>query len=403
MDTIAPVMTRDGAILVLNAGSSSLKFGVFAADPGLATLVRGEISDLDSAPHLVARDDAGRQIADRRMPGAGDRVFADALAAVLALIDELPGHSGLRAVGHRIVHGGADHVAPERVTPAVAAVLQDLIPLDPIHLPHNLAPIVAIARSRPDLNQFACFDTAFHHTMPLEAQQFALPRAIFDAGVRRYGFHGLSFEYIASRLAQEHPQLARGRVIVAHLGAGASLCALDKGTSIATTFGFSVLDGLMMATRCGSLDPGVIFYLARQGQSLTEIEDMLYHRSGLLGVSGISSDMQLLLASQAPEAREAIDLFTYRIAIETGAMVAALGGVDAIVFTAGIGQHAPKIRKAVCDRLGWLGVQLDPAENDCDADRISSKASKVEVLVVATDEEAMIARHVLAMMDKQSG
>ncbi len=402
MDTVAPAMTRVGAILAVNAGSSSLKFGLFAAEAGLATLVRGEISDLDSAPRLLAHDDAGRQIADRRLSAQGERVFADALTAVISLIDELPRQSGLRAVGHRIVHGGADHIAPERVTPAVVAALQDLIPLDPIHLPHNLAPIAAIASTRPTLDQFVCFDTAFHHTLPLEARQFALPRAIFDAGVRRYGFHGLSYEYISNRLASAHPQLARGRVIVAHLGAGASLCALDEGISVATTFGFSVLDGLMMATRCGSLDPGVIFYLARQGQSLTEIEDMLYHRSGLLGVSGISGDMQLLLASQAPEAREAIDLFTYRIAIETGAMVAALAGVDAIVFTAGIGQHAPKIRKSVCDRLGWLGVQLDTDANQRNEGCISTNASKIDVLVMATDEEAMIARHVFEMMGKLS-
>ncbi len=398
LTSAATASTEHGSILAMNAGSSSLKFALFAATPTLPVLLRGEISAMDSAPHLVAHDSAGRQIADQRWPTHGEQIFADALAAVLALIDAAPGHDGLRAVGHRIVHGGANHIAPEQITPAVLTTLQGLIPLDPIHMPHNLAPIAAVAKARPGIAQFACFDTAFHHTMPRVAQQFALPRAISDAGVRRYGFHGLSCEYIAGRLASELPQLAKARVIIAHLGAGASLCALDKGTSIATTFGFSVLDGLMMATRCGSLDPGVIFYLGRLGHTLTEIEDMLYNQSGLLGVSGISADIRVLLASDAAQAREAIDLFTYRIAVEIGAMTSALGGVDAIVFTAGIGQHAPKIREAVCNRLGWLGVQLDRAANDRNGFCISSKTSRIDVRVMATDEEAMIARHVLALV-----
>jgi acetate kinase len=249
----------------------------------------------------------------------------------------------------------------------------------------------------PDVAQIACFDTAFHHTMPRVAQQFALPRAISATGVRRYGFHGLSFEWIARRLSSEAPMLAQGRVVVAHLGAGASLCALDKGVSIATSMGISVLDGLVMATRCGSLDPGVIFYLARLGHSLPAIEDMLYSRSGLLGVSGISGDIRVLLASETPEAREAIALFTYRIATELGAMASALGGVDGIVFTAGIGQHSPAIRAAVCARLGWLGARLNPSANDRNASRISTDDSPIGIRVMATDEEAMIATHILAL------
>lgn len=391
-----------GSILVLNAGSSSLKFAMFAAEPLLPVLVRGEISELGGAPNLVAHNDGGSLLADQHWPVGGVASFAGKLDALLAIVDAAPGHDRLRAVGHRIVHGGADHIAPERLTPALLSTLEALIPLDPIHLPHNLAPVRAVWQARPGIPQIACFDTAFHYTMPLVAQQFALPRAISDAGVRRNGFHGLSYEWIARRLASEAPNLAQGRVIVAHLGAGASLCALDKGVSIATTMGISVLDGLMMATRCGSLDPGVIFYLARMGHSLPEIEDMLYNHSGLLGISGISGDIRELLASDAPAAREAIALFTYRIALEMGAMASALGGVDGIVFTAGIGQHAPLIRAAVCERLGWLGARLDPSANDRHASRISTNDSAIDLRVIATDEEAMIATHVLALSNGAS-
>jgi acetate kinase len=260
-------------------------------------------------------------------------------------------------------------------------------------MPDNLAPMHAVAAARPALPQVACFDTAFHHTLPAVARRFALPRAVSDAGVRRYGFHGLSYEYIAGCLAREFPSLARGRVIVAHLGSGASLCALLGGRSIDTTTGFSALDGLVMATRCGALDPGVILYLGRQGHSFTDIEDMLYRRSGLLGVSGISGDVRVLLASDDPHARDAIELFTYRIAGEAGALVSALGGLDGLVFTAGIGEHAASTRAAVCTRLGWLGVRLDGAANAAGAACISTPDSSVEVRVIATDEEATIAHH----------
>jgi acetate kinase len=388
--------TDPNSILVLNAGSSSLKFALFAATPKLPALLRGEVSELGSAPHLVAQNGAGKLIVDRHWQAGGGRAFADVLDALLAVVDAEPGHDRLRAVGHRIVHGGADHIASERLTPELLASLEGLIALDPMHLPHNLAPVSAVWQARPGITQFACFDTAFHHTMPLVAQQFALPRAISKAGVRRYGFHGLSYEWIARQLANQAPALAQGRVIVAHLGAGASLCALDKGISVATTFGLSVLDGLVMATRCGSLDPGVIFYLARLGHSLREIEDMLYNRAGLLGVSGISGDIRVLLGSNAPEAREAIELFTYRIALEMGAMASALGGVDGIVFTAGIGQHSAAIREAVCERLEWLGVRLDTLANAANALCIGAHDSAIDLLVMATDEEAMIATHVLA-------
>jgi len=387
-------MSEPGSILVLNAGSSSLKFALFDNTPGLAATARGEVENLDKAPHLRARDAAGAILAERRWPQGSTPDFAEVLDALLAFTDAHLGPAGIAAVGHRIVHGGMNHAAPERITPALQQALNTLIPLDPLHMPDNLEPIRAIAAARPGTPQIACFDTAFHRTMPLEAASFALPRSITEAGVRRYGFHGLSYEYIAATLARQAPALARGRVIAAHLGAGASLCALLGGKSIATTFGFSVLEGLVMATRCGNLDPGVIFYLARQGRPLNDIEHMLYHDSGLLGVSGISGDVRVLLATKEAHAHEAIDLFTYRIACEAGALASALQGVDGLIFTAGIGENAPAIRESVCARLGWLGVRIDAAANARGDARISAPDSTVQVLVMATDEEAMIAHHV---------
>ena len=383
-----------GAILALNAGSSSLKFALFNSATLAIELLRGEVSDLNTAPHLVAHDSEGNSLIDRQWRVGSNGSFAIILTELLEFIDAHSGQDGLAAIGHRVVHGGADHFEPACVTPALLQSLMALITLDPIHMPHNLAPIRAIAQVKPKLLQIACFDTAFHQTIPPIAQRFALPRAISDAGVRRYGFHGLSYEFIANRLREVTPALARGKVIVAHLGAGASLCALLNGASVATTFGFSVLDGLVMATRCGSLDPGVILYLGRQGYSFADIEEMLYNRSGLLGVSGISEDIRVLLASTDVHAREAIELFTYRLAIEIAGMAAVLGGLDGIVFTAGIGAHSPEIRAAVCERLAWLGVRLDPAANHAGEFCISAASSYVDVRVMATDEEAMIARHV---------
>jgi acetate kinase len=394
-------MTVAGSILTVNAGSSSLKFALFAAAAEPAAKVRGEIEDLDGgARRLIARDAAGAVLAERRWAAGDGQPFAVALHALLEFTDAHLGSDGLAGVGHRIVHGGADHISPERVTPALLTTLEALTPLDPLHMPDNLAPIRAIADARPWLAQAVCFDTAFHHTLPPVASRFALPREVSAAGVRRYGFHGLSYEYIACALKARAPRLAAGRVIVAHLGAGASLCALRGGVSIATTTGFSALDGLVMATRCGSLDPGVLLYLGRQGRSLADIEDMLYRRSGLLGVSGVSGDVRVLLASDDPHAREALDLFTYHIALEAGAMASALHGLDGLVFTAGIGEHASAIRAAVCARLAWLGIDLDNAANAAGANRISTLGSKIEVRVMATDEEAMIARHTLAVLDR---
>jgi acetate kinase len=386
-------MNPPGALLVLNAGSSSLKFALFDATSGLQARARGEIEKLETAPHLVARDRTGAMLLERSWRHGGAAGFNDVLEGLLAFTDAHLGSRDLAAVGHRIVHGGSEYAAPERITPRVLQALTALTPLDPLHMPDNLAPIHAVAAARPELPQVACFDTAFHRTMPVEASSFALPRAISAAGVRRYGFHGLSYEYISKALEKQSPALSKGRVIAAHLGAGASLCALQAGKSIENTFGFSVLDGLVMATRCGALDPGVIFYLARQGRSLNDIEEMLYHRSGLLGVSGLSGDMRVLLASGESSAREAVDLFAYRIALEAGALASALQGLDGLVFTGGIGQNAPAVREAVCARLVWLGVRLDAAANARGAACISALESRVQVLVMAADEEAMIAHH----------
>jgi len=390
-------MSPLGPILALNAGSSSLKFALFHAGEGMGVALRGEIEDMATAPKLLARDAQGAVIAEQHwLSGAPE--FADILEPLMRLVEAHQGSRRLAGVGHRVVNGGADHVTPARVTPDLLSALEALTPLDPLHMPHSLTPMRTIAAAHPDLPQVACYDTAFHHTMPPVAAQIALPRALWAAGLRRYGFHGLSYEYIAGRLEAQAPGLAKGRVIVAHLGSGASLCALKASRSIATTMGFSSLDGLVMATRCGSLDPGVILYLGRQGRTFADIEALLYDASGLLGVSEISGDLRVLLASDDPRAREAIDLFTYRIATEAGALVSALGGLDGLVFTAGVGENAPAIRAEVCDRLSWLGIRLDPAANAIGRGCISLPDSKIEVRVVPTDEEAMIARHTWATL-----
>lgn len=387
------------AILTVNAGSSSLKIALFAVSGtgSLDLVLRGGIDEIAKHPRFTARDASGALLADEHWPEAAGH--APPLSE--KVIDWTESHVGddrLVAVGHRVVHGGPDHARPERVTPDLLVSLERLTPLAPLHQPQNLAPIRALAALRPSLQQVACFDTAFHRTMPVIASRFALPREYEAMGVRRYGFHGLSYEYIAGRLNETAPDLADGRVIVAHLGNGASLCALHEGRSIDTTMGFSALDGLMMGTRPGSLDPGVILYLLRQrGMTASEVEDLLYRRSGLLGVSGgIASDMRALLASADPRAAEAVELFVYRIAREMGALASSLGGLDGIVFTAGIGQHTPSVRAAVCERLEWLGVVLDHAANEHDDAIISAPESRIEVRIIATDEERMIAEHTLA-------
>jgi len=382
------------AILALNAGSSSIKFGLFEIG-GHGPIARGEIEGIGTAPHFIARDGQGAVIGERRWPDAS----ADHEALLGGLLEWVDAHLGtdtLAAVGHRVVHGGRDFTGPVRLDDTVLAALDLLTPLAPLHQPHSLSPVRAILAMRPGLPQVACFDTSFHHTLSAVATRFALPRAYEAEGVRRYGFHGLSYEYIAGALRQTAPWIASGRVIVAHLGNGASLCAMRDGVSIDTTMGFTALDGLMMGTRCGTIDPGVILYMLQQKQlGAAEIETLLYQHSGLLGVSGISSDMRVLLESTAAEAREAVELFVFRIAREAAALAGSLGGLDGFVFTAGIGEHAAPIRAAVCARLAWLGVALDPVANTRHADRISTRDSSVEVRVIPTDEEAMIVRHTL--------
>jgi acetate kinase len=390
-----------GSILVLNAGSSSLKFALFpsvSTGETIGATARGQVEDLQTAPHLSAVDSAGHAIADQIWPPGLPDPFATVLDALLTFAGDHLEQSGLVAVGHRIVHGGEAHVGPARVTEPLMRDLEALVSLDPLHMPHNLAPIGAVAALRPNLPQIVCFDTAFHHTLPVVARMFALPRSLTASGLRRYGFHGLSYEWIAGQLT-EAPVLA-GRVVVAHLGAGASLCALRDGRSVATTMGFSTLDGLVMATRCGSIDPGIILHLLRQGHSPADIEDLLYHRSGMLGVSGLSGDVRTLLASEDPDARLALDLFTDRIAIEAAGLVSALSGLDGLVFTAGIGEHAPWVRTAVCARLAWLGIELDPSANASGAARISTEQSRIDVRVIPTDEEAVIARHTMTMLSE---
>ena len=312
-------------------------------------------------------------------------------------------HHEVVAAGHRVVHGGSRYSTPVRVDLPVLEDLEALCPLAPLHQPHNLAAIHAIAKLAPQLPQIACFDTAFHHSMPQVATQFALPRALTGKGIRRYGFHGLSYEYIARRLAEIDPTLATGRVIVAHLGNGASMCAMRDGRSIDTSMGFTALEGLMMGTRSGSLDPGVLLYLMRQeGMSPTDIETLLYKQSGLLGVSGVSSDMRMLHASADPRAAEAIDLFIWRAAREAAALMAALGGLDGIVFTAGIGENDPLIRSGICERLRWTGIMLDEEANSRNASVINSPCSNVSVRIVPTDEERMIAIHTAQLVEGAS-
>ena len=386
----------DDAVLALNAGSSSIKFALFAArdSEGLARAAHGQIEGIGGTPHLRARDAAGAALAERDF--AKGTAHEDLLGTLLDFVTEHLGGAALAAVGHRVVHGGTQFARPVLVTTAVLDALDALTPLAPLHQPHNLAPIRAIAAARPRLPQVACFDTGFHHDMPALATRFALPREMTEAGIRRYGFHGLSYEFIARRLRALAPELATGRVIAAHLGNGASLCAMADGRSVDTTMGFTALDGLMMGTRSGNLDPGVVLHLIEQrGMTAAAVEDLLYHRSGLLGVSGVSNDMRTLLASPDPHAAEAVDLFVFRIARETGALAASLGGLDGFVFTAGIGEHAAPVRADVCARLGWLGVRLDAAANARGEGRISAPDSAVAVWVIPTDEEGMIARHTM--------
>ena len=393
----------DGAPLVgvVNAGSSSLKFSIFE---GERCLLDGQVDGIGARPGFRAKDASGASLDGPPPAGSGPADPAEALHWILPWLRDRLGGRPLAALGHRVVHGGAAHGRPARVTPALLEELERLCPLAPLHQPHNLAPIRAAMRAAPGLPQVACFDTAFHRTMPEVAQAFAIPFELAEKGVRRYGFHGLSYEYIASVLPVAAPTIAGGRVVVAHLGNGASLCALRAGRSVATTMGFSALDGLPMGTRCGELDPAVVLHLMREeGMSPEEVEALLYRRSGMLGLSGVSSDFRDLLASAEPRARFAVDVFVHRVARGVGSLAAALGGLDGIVFTAGVGENAAPIRAAVCGACAWLGVELDPTANAARAPRISAPGSRVAAHVIPTDENLMIARHTLAEVEAPPG
>ena len=392
-------------ILCLNAGSSSVKFALYELGPGdaLALAAKGEIEGIGTAPRFRAVDANGRVLSERRWED-GALAHESFLAELIGWIESHRGKGRIVAAGHRVVHGGAAFTAPVLVDERVLAELGRLTPLAPLHQPHNLAAIRAVAAIRPGLPQVACFDTAFHHTAGAVAMRFALPREFEASGIRRYGFHGLSYVYIAGELKRIAPEIAQGRVIVAHLGNGASLCAMREGKSVETTMGLTALDGLVMGTRCGALDPGVLLYLLQErGFDAKGLEDLLYHRSGLLGVSGIASDMRALLASSDPRAAEAIDLFVFRIVRELGALAASLGGLDAAVFTAGIGEHATSIRRRICEGAAWLGIDLDPAANRAGAPRITRPQSRVSVWVIPTDEDLMIARHARRILRSSTG
>ncbi len=386
------------AVLALNAGSSSLKFALYG-EQGDQALAQGLAERLGSdQARLTLKDAQGHQLPTMGGPLANHE---QAMAAVLDSLRAAFPKTEPGAVGHRVVHGGADYDAPVLVDDAVLARIEALAPFAPLHQPHNLAGIRAAQSAFPGVPQIACFDTAFHRGHPWVNDTFALPRRYYDQGVRRYGFHGLSYSYIADALAQIAPQVAAGRVVVAHLGNGASMCAIENGRSVASSMGFSALDGLPMGTRCGQLDPGVMLYLMQQeGMDAEAITDLLYRRSGLLGLSGgLSNDMRTLEASDTPEARQAIDYFVFRIQRELGAMAATMGGIDALVFSGGIGENSAHIRARVCERTQWLGLILDPARNDGRAQVISTDTSPARIMVVPTDEELVIARAARTCLD----
>lgn len=390
-------------ILVLNAGSSSIKFQLFAVagDDRLDRLLKGQFDGIGVRPRLVAKGPHGEALTDESWDANAVPDVPSALDKVIAfLVGQLGGQLPV-AIGHRVVHGGIDYSHPTLVTDEVLARLEPLVPLAPLHQPNNLAPIRVIRERRPNLPQVACFDTAFHRTHPEVADRFAIPEALYAEGVRRYGFHGLSYEYIAQKLPEVAPRLASGKVLVAHLGSGASMCALAAGRSIESTMGFTALDGLPMGTRPGQLDAGVVLHLLQQkGMSAKEIERLLYSECGLKGLSGISNDVRVLLESADPRAKLALDYFIYRIAALAGALAAALEGIDGLVFTAGIGENAPVIREAVVRRLGWLGAEIESVRNAGGGPLISTDQSRIACYVIPTDEELMIARHTLTVLER---
>ncbi|MGI9232444.1 MAG: acetate/propionate family kinase [Woeseiaceae bacterium] len=388
-------------VVVLNAGSSSLKFGMYRLSErgSLSLVAQGQVEGIGTQPRFSAKDAAGATLDEQNLSAD----VSDASGALDQLAQWLASRfdrESLVAVGHRVVHGGEKYARATRVTPEIVRELEKLSPLAPLHQPFNLAAINAVFDRMPGLPQVACFDTAFHRGHSAVAELIPLPRDICGRGLQRYGFHGLSYEYIASVLTQVAPEIATGRVLVAHLGSGASICALQDGRSVDSTLGFTALDGLCMGSRPGGIDPGVVLYLIQQlGLSASEVEDILYRKSGLLGISGISNDMRALLGNDEPSARLAVDYFVYRAAKEIGALTAALGGLDGLVFTAGIGENSAEIRRRICEASSWLGVHVDTEANDAQGPRITTRDSEVSAWVIPTDEELMIARHTVAQLD----
>jgi acetate kinase len=384
------------ATLVFNAGSSSLKFAVFEQAAGVPLLMRGSVSSLDSRPRLKVWNAQGELVKDEKL-GAGPITISAALGLIA---DEIRQHGLLdqiSTIGHRIVHGGHTYAGPAKLDEETVETLRGLIPLAPIHQPRNLEIIELVAGLLPEAIQIGCFDTAFHLSRPRIATLYGLPRELTESGIVSYGFHGISYGYIASRLQARRDTNVGGRTIVAHLGSGASLCAMRDGKSVATTMGFSTLDGLVMSTRCGSLDPGVVLHLMQDRRmSIDQLTRLLYEEAGLLGVSGISGDMQTLLESDDPRAAEAVDLFVYQAGREIGSLAAALGGLERLVFTAGIGENSQIIRERICRAANWLGVEIDPERNASNEERISTEGSAVEVLVIPTDEERAVAEQIMS-------
>ena len=394
-------MTRH--VVTLNAGSSSIKFALFeASGDSLSAVAIGSVEMKGSQRHIAIHNGSGASMHDAVWAGAENSPFhKDALDRILAWRRATFPDAQVVAAGHRVVHGGICYTEPVLITDEVLAYVQTLVPLAPLHQPHNIAGILAAREAWPHVQQVACFDTSFHRNHPFVDDVFALPMRYYEEGVRRYGFHGISYEYVTGRLRQVAPFYAAGRVVIAHLGNGASMCAIRDGQSVASSMGFTALDGLPMGTRCGQLDPGVVLYLMQEKKmSGDEIQDLLYKESGLKGMSGISNDMRELETSGTVAAHEAIEYFVFRIRRELGGLAAVLKGIDAIVFCGGIGEHAWQVRQRVLEGMEWIGVELDRLANRNSAQVISSERSRVRVFVIPTDEEAMIARHTLDVLDR---
>jgi acetate kinase len=392
--------------VVLNAGSSSLKFCVYQrpSDDAWRLEARGQIEGIGTSPRFSSKNGAGERLVDEALDQAAVRDGRGALDALAGWLRSKYGGARVLGFGHRVVHGGPRFTGPTIITPDVLDELRTLVPLAPLHQPHNLAAIDAVTERLPDVPQVACFDTSFHRGQPAVAEVVPLPRELCAGGVQRYGFHGLSYEYIASVLPDVAPDIAHGRVIVAHLGSGASLCAMKDRKSVDSTLGFTALDGLCMGTRPGAIDPGVVLYLFQNlGLSAKDVEAILYKKSGLLGISGTSNDMRDLLASSEPAARLAVDFFVYRAAKEIGALAAVLGGIDALVFTAGIGENSAEVRSRICAASAWLGLEMDPDANRAGRARISRSGSRVSAWVIPTNEELIIARHTGALLGLGAG